>query len=1549
MENIIRVIIFSFTFFLELFIVYCECDINYPILTKNGCELKYCTDNDFISGECSINNTIIKNQWLNNIIYFDFDKLRYGSFATNKEGDMIFECSVEEKKGTRVFYGLKKNGSYFFKDEQDKEIPTKIIIIKNGNTFPVRYEAQILFITINNKEYLISIGLYESMVELYDFENDETNFVSTYDFTGFNIHSTVSTLMEFQNQYYYTFIGREKDNTFYNEFRFVLQKYSFTDNKINLNYGYICENKINFILGNLPRVSSSCIINSNLIIFFYHNKILNQLENYVIDLYNENLEKKFSKQLNEYTIGNYNDYVGLFNKCIYIKNNLGAFIFYLTNENSYPILLLMEINSNDINKKEEIKLNWMGNLISEPLLNDIIKINDKRFTFITSSFDRDKLFIVLFEFYNNDRILKARTYQINMLALYNINIYRELSSILYNNFITLSLSACNTSPCDKEIGASEYFSLLIIFGYSNGTNLNINISHYLSEFIDENNIDENNIIDKILENTTIDNNIFGYEFEKKIRLVSIPYELIFYNIINNEKKKVNINETLDHSYEIVQNQSTIKNSNETYHFEFQCILKWSELNDQYSVDTRNFSINNTDNIEENENTESDLIYGKTIKTEFKLCYELCNTCEYLGVSFDNQKCLTCFDNYTLYKGNCYPGEITDFITTDLINNETTCLSYFYSKRDNQCLEYCSYEDLLNDNCGIKNCPNKNALLYNLFKNYIIDEYTGTDNLILESDSDYIFQLTNSLNEKNTKNGKNSNNYNLSMIDLQECEDTLKEVNHIDKNLPLIIYKLERIGTVASQKNIQYEIYNPETKEILDLSVCSEKITIYIPVKLNEETLELQQDLLSYGYDLFNPNDSFYQDICAGYTSSNGTDVLLSDRRKYYYNDTETACQEECIYSEYSVENEQLKCECSVSNEEIEPEKDIKFDGSMLFSSFYDVLKYSNFFVLKCYKLVFSFQGQKHNWGSMIIIGYFAIYSIFNALYFIKGYFYVKLYSAKMIFNNNSKKNNNNIFNHNNNEIQRRAQRSKSFVFHNPPRKKFKSKTRSLYFQKDILSSEKHALKQLGISKEGLNLNLQDSDSSRKIKQKNEAISEINDTENNMQKINIEENSNKENNKQNNNIQENNIQENIILPNYLEEINILENYLQGKNIQEKLIIENNKQTNKVQVNNSQGNYLQTINQQRNNLKGNNLQGEKLQKNNMQENYLIENNKDVKELVIRQKNKNILNKSKRNKIKRKTFDNSYQMLRMLENINNVNSININSNEKIINFNENEIINNFNNINNNSINVYKRNSNRSFSRNSNSFLIEFPQKKNLISYFKGNNFSDFELNELPYFKAVQYDKRTFLYYYWQLIRREHLIIFTFFAWDDNNILTIKLSKFIFALALDFAVNIVFFVDDSMHKIYLDYGKYSFVAQIPQILYSTLASEGLDVFLRYLCLIEKDIYKIKKLEKRKNKVLAKKQIFEILKLMRIKLICYFFFTFFFMCFFWYFVSAFCAVYKNTQIFLIKDSFSSFLMSLLYPFVLYLFPTALRILSLKDQKKRLKFLYKLSDIIPLI
>ena len=203
--------------------------------------------------------------------------------------------------------------------------------------------------------------------------------------------------------------------------------------------------------------------------------------------------------------------------------------------------------------------------------------------------------------------------------------------------------------------------------------------------------------------------------------------------------------------------------------------------------------------------------------------------------------------------------------------------------------------------------------------------------------------------------------------------------------------------------------------------------------------------------------------------------------------------------------------------------------------------------------------------------------------------------------------------------------------------------------------------------------------------------------------------------------------------------------------------------------------------------------------------------------------------------------------------------------------------------------------------------------------------------------------------MIRREHLIIFIFFVYDDFNIFSIKLSLFIFSLALDFCLNVFFFFDESMHKIYLDYGKYNFLAQIPQIVYSSLLSQSIDILLRYLCLTEKDMYKIKVSSEKNNKEYYKKEIFKTFTNIKFKFMCYFLLSFFMMAFFWYLISAFCAVYKNTQIILLKDILFSFLLNLIYPFALYLLPAGLRILSLKDKKKRLRIIYCFSNIIPFI
>jgi hypothetical protein len=246
---------------------------------------------------------------------------------------------------------------------------------------------------------------------------------------------------------------------------------------------------------------------------------------------------------------------------------------------------------------------------------------------------------------------------------------------------------------------------------------------------------------------------------------------------------------------------------------------------------------------------------------------------------------------------------------------------------------------------------------------------------------------------------------------------------------------------------------------------------------------------------------------------------------------------------------------------------------------------------------------------------------------------------------------------------------------------------------------------------------------------------------------------------------------------------------------------------------------------------------------------------------------------------------------------------------------------------------------------YFINKSKKKNEKIKLSSIKYKEFELDDLDYSEAIKYDKRTFFQFFLCLVKREHLIIFTFIICSDLNLLCVKLALFIFSLNLDLTTNVFFFNDDSMHKIYLDYGKYNFISQIPQIIYSTIISEAFDVFLKYLTLSEKEIYKISKEKKLK---IARKKVNKLIRKFKIKFFCFFSITFILLSFFWYFITAFCAVYKNTQIILFKDFGSSFLISITYPFALYLIPAALRIIALRRKKEDQKCLYILSNIFPL-
>ena len=162
--------------------------------------------------------------------------------------------------------------------------------------------------------------------------------------------------------------------------------------------------------------------------------------------------------------------------------------------------------------------------------------------------------------------------------------------------------------------------------------------------------------------------------------------------------------------------------------------------------------------------------------------------------------------------------------------------------------------------------------------------------------------------------------------------------------------------------------------------------------------------------------------------------------------------------------------------------------------------------------------------------------------------------------------------------------------------------------------------------------------------------------------------------------------------------------------------------------------------------------------------------------------------------------------------------------------------------------------------------------------------------------------------------------------------------------AFNVFFFSDDSMHKIFISYGKYDFIQQIPQITYSTIISQLIEIFLCFLSLTDKHFYEIKSLKKdEKNKMLS------IVQCVKQKVTFFYIITFLMFAFYWYSIACFCAVYRNTQSAFIKDSISSFILGLLYPFILYFFPAVLRIISLRAGKVKLSCscLYKTSDLIP--
>ena len=293
-----------------------------------------------------------------------------------------------------------------------------------------------------------------------------------------------------------------------------------------------------------------------------------------------------------------------------------------------------------------------------------------------------------------------------------------------------------------------------------------------------------------------------------------------------------------------------------------------------------------------------------------------------------------------------------------------------------------------------------------------------------------------------------------------------------------------------------------------------------------------------------------------------------------------------------------------------------------------------------------------------------------------------------------------------------------------------------------------------------------------------------------------------------------------------------------------------------------------------------------------------------------------------------------------------------EKIKNINIKQIIDNNNNKNNKKkkikMNIINNNS-KSFTKlelKTNKIMHYNNLETNTIYKYNESSikFNDYELNSFSYDKSLKYDKRSYFQYYISLLRTKHPLLFSFFPINDYNSRIIKISIFLLFFSINYAINGLFFLDESIiHLIYQGKGKYNIIYLAPQILFSFIIIHIFYILIKYIFLSERNLVEIKKEE---NADKANNKADKIKRILIIKYICFYISGVLFLLFDWYYLSSFGAVFQNTQIYLIRNTFISLCLSFIYPFFINLFPGIFRIISLNDLNKNKSCMFKISKII---
>ena len=420
-----------------------------------------------------------------------------------------------------------------------------------------------------------------------------------------------------------------------------------------------------------------------------------------------------------------------------------------------------------------------------------------------------------------------------------------------------------------------------------------------------------------------------------------------------------------------------------------------------------------------------------------------------------------YHDYELYKVMGVPenecGEKCDVCLTNFSCPETLP---FYHVDSHECLEYCPPSDLLQNICVLNNTAGFFAIFDNPFSlrykyDYInssvaikeilseqfieyvsklygvepsmikqqINNYLGTGKVYNLPESQIIIGNNMSIEitsvdlelEKIQKilAGELTLNSSSSILDLSECQKVLKDVYKLPGEEDLIILKgdiLSQLSELYSGNKVQYELFSTSMGAFLPLKYCkdagvsSKVMNSLVSSNLLASSYQYKiAEAIDQDVNIFDPDSSFYNDICTPFTNENGNDVLLDERREHYFNAEFNFCEQGCKYSGYNETIHMYTCNCPIKNSNND---DSEYEVAPMETpeDFYKKSAgYSNIKVFKCASQVFSAKGQKMNFGSYILMTCFLSLIGTIIYYALKGHEIMKNIFIKLGTNNKLEK------------------------------------------------------------------------------------------------------------------------------------------------------------------------------------------------------------------------------------------------------------------------------------------------------------------------------------------------------------------------------------------------------------------------------------------------------------------------------------------------------------------------------------------------------------------